>query len=308
MRSDMSVDIRQLDSSASPAMSRTPVIVTVPRRHPWRWAGAGVIGLLAIWAVRVLVTTSAFGWPTVAEHMFSANVLHGVARTLYMTFACSVLGVILGTGIAIMRMSVNPILNSVATFYQWFFRGTPALVQLIFWFNLSTVFPSIAGRDTNTLMTPFLAALLGLGLNFSAYYSEIVRAGILSVDEGQSDAASAYGMSRTQTLRLIVLPQAMRVIIPPTGNEFIGMLKFTSLATVVSFGELLNSVQTVYNVTYEIIPLLIVAALWYLILTSVLSTFQYFVERRVSRGTSRNVQPLWIVTAVRRVLERTRAA
>lgn len=304
----MSVDIHQTGASASSAMSRAPVIVTVPRRHPWRWLGAIAIVLSAVWVVRVLITTSAFGWPTVAEHMFSANVLNGLIRTLYMTFACSVLGVILGTGIAIMRMSVNPILSSVAAFYQWFFRGTPALVQLIFWFNLSTVFPSIAGQDTNTLMTPFLAALLGLGLNFSAYYSEIVRAGILSVDEGQSDAAAAYGMSRAQVLRLIVLPQAMRVIIPPTGNEIIGMLKFTSLATVVSFGELLNSVQTVYNATYEIIPLLIVAALWYLILTSVLSTLQYLVERRLARGTSRNVQPLWIVATVRRVLERTRAA
>ncbi|MFD9670131.1 amino acid ABC transporter permease [Rhodococcus sp. NPDC059968] len=267
--------------------------------HPYRWMAAVVIALLAAWSVRILVVTPTFEWDVVWDYLFDNEVLLGVLRTLQMTVICMVVGITLGTVIAIMRLSPNPILKGVASFYQWFFRGTPTLIQLIFWFNLSSVFPSIefelfgstfVSWNTNELMTPFLAAVLGLSLNFAAYHSEIVRAGILSVDEGQSDAADAYGLSRAQTLRFIVLPQAMRVIIPPTANETIGMLKWTSLASIVSYTELLTTVGNIYNTTYQVIPLLIVAALWYLFMTTILSIGQIFIEKRFARGTTRSAK------------------
>lgn len=267
--------------------------------HPYRWMAAVAIALLSVWFVRILVVTPTFEWDVVWEYLFAHEVLLGVLRTLQMTVICMVVGITLGTIIAIMRLSPNPILKGVASFYQWFFRGTPTLIQLIFWFNLSSIFPSIefnlfgytfVSWNTNELMTPFLAAVLGLSLNFAAYHSEIVRAGILSVDEGQSDAADAYGLSRTKTLRYIVLPQAMRVIIPPTANETIGMLKWTSLASIVSYTELLTTVGNVYNTTYQVIPLLIVAALWYLFMTTILSIGQIFIEKRFARGTTRTAK------------------
>ena len=280
-------------------------IDVVPLRHPWRWVAVVAIVLFAVWVVRVAVTTPAIEWNVVWSYLFDPTVLEGVRNTLIMTVAAMALGVSMGTLIAIMRLSANPILSSVAGFYQWLFRGVPTIVQLMFWFNLSSVFPrlelsvgdvNLFNSSLNDLMTPFLASLLGLGLNFAAYYSEIVRAGILSVDEGQSDSASAYGLSRAQTMRYIVLPQAMRVIIPPTGNETIGMLKWTSIAIVISYSELMHSVQAIYNVTYEVIPLLMVAAIWYLFLTSILSIGQYFVEKRFARGTRRNPRPSFVAT------------
>jgi polar amino acid transport system permease protein len=267
------------------------------RRHPWRWTAAAAVATFLGWLVFVLTTTEAFQWDVVGQYLFSDEVLSGVRNTILMTILCMAVGMVIGTAVAVMRLSPNPVLTGVAALYQWFFRGTPTLVQLIFWFNLSSIFPrfsvnvlgvQVVDVNTNEAMTPLVAAILGLGLNFGAYYSEVVRAGILSVDEGQSDCAAAYGLSRYQTLRHIVLPQAMRVIIPPTGNELIGMLKWTSLASIVGYTELLRSVSNIYNVTYQVIPLLIVAALWYLFMTSVLTVGQYFLEKRFARGTSRN--------------------
>lgn len=287
----------------------------VPLRHPWRWVGAALILLFVLWVAQVLVTTEAFGWSIVDDYLFSSFVLTGVLHTLELTAMVMILGVALGTVIAVMRLSSNPILTIVAAFYQWFFRGVPTLVQLIFWFNLSSVFPQVDlslfgltlwSHDTNDLMTPFVAALLGLGLSFSAYYSEIVRAGILSVDEGQTDAATAYGLNRLQALRFIVWPQAMRVIIPPTGNELIGMLKWTSLASIVSYSELLHTVSVVYNRTFQIIPLLMVAVIWYLFMTTVLSIGQHFVEKRFARGTQRNPRQSPIYTWLKGLLRRER--
>ena len=313
----MSGEVTRLETGQRAQRETSEDVTVVPLRHPWRWVAAALIVLFTFWVVRVLVTTEAFEWDVVADYLFDPSVVNGVLKTLLMTVLAMAVGVTLGTLVAVMRLSVNPVLNSVAAFYQWFFRGTPTLVQLIFWFNLSSVFPRIelslfgfefVNVSSNDVMTPFVAALLGLGLNFSAYYSEIVRAGILSVDEGQSDAASAYGLSRAQTLRHIVMPQAMRVIIPPTGNETIGMLKWTSLATVISYTELLHSVQAIYNLTYEIIPLLIVAAIWYLFLTSILSIGQYFIEKRFARGTQRNPNPSWIAAAFTSIWGRVRSA
>ncbi|WP_425840007.1 amino acid ABC transporter permease [Streptomyces fractus] len=268
----------------------------VPRRHPWRWVGAAAVAVFLVSVVWILATAPAMRWDVVGHYLFDADVLRGVRNTLLMTVLAMVIGMALGTLVAVMRLSVNPVLIAMASLYQWFFRGTPTLVQLIFWFNLASIFPhfrmTVLGVDvidvgTNDVMTPLLASLLGLGLNFAAYYSEVIRAGILSVDDGQTDAAQAYGLTRVQTLRHIILPQAMRVIIPPTGNELIGMLKWTSLASVVAYSELLHSVQDVYNRTYEVIPLLTVAAIWYLALTTVLTIGQRFLEKRFNRGSQR---------------------
>jgi polar amino acid transport system permease protein len=202
---------------------------------------------------------------------------------------------------AVMRLSPNPIVSGGSWLYIWFFRGTPLLVQILFWYNIASLFPEISlgvpfGGPTfvhasaNTLITPLVTAALGLGLNEGAYMAEIVRAGILSVDEGQTHAAQSLGMSRLQIMRLIVLPQAMRVIIPPTGNETISMLKNTALLSVAAYGELLFAAQSIYDVNYKVMPLLIVASIWYLVMTSVLYVGQYFIERRFGRGFTRAEQ------------------
>jgi polar amino acid transport system permease protein len=200
-----------------------------------------------------------------------------------------------------MRLSPNPLVGGASWVYIWFFRGTPVLVQLLFWNFVGALYPKISigipfgpeffSFSANTAITPFVAAILGLGLNEGAYMAEIVRAGILSVDEGQTDAAHALGMTRLQTMRRIVLPQAMRVIIPPTGNETISMLKTTSLVSVIAVTDLLYSVELIYAVNYRTIPLLIVASIWYLIVTTVLSFGQYYLERYFGRGAARELPP-----------------
>jgi polar amino acid transport system permease protein len=233
----------------------------------------------------------------VGHYLFDSRILHGVVATIYITFLAMLIGIILGVVAAIMRLSPNPIVSGASWLYIWFFRGTPLLVQILFWYNLQALFPTISlgipfgpafvHTHANSIITTLVAGLLALGLNEGAYMSEIVRAGIISVDEGQTQAAQSLGMSRLQIMRLIVLPQAMRVIIPPTGNETISMLKNTSLLSVISFGELLFAAQTIYDVNYKIIALLIVASIWYLAMTSVLYVGQYFIERRYGRGFSR---------------------
>ena len=217
-------------------------------------------------------------------------------NTILLAVVAQAVGLALGLVFAVGRMSTNPPAKAVSTFYIWFFRGTPVLVQLTLWYNgVPSVFKhlTIAIPFTHLVlysvrmvdfMTPFNAALLGLGLNEGAYMAEIVRAGILSVDHGQTEAASALGMTRGMTLRRVVLPQAMRVIIPPTGNEFIGMLKTTSLASVVIYEELLRRASDIYIVNFKVMPLLIVASIWYLAMTSVLSVGQHYIEKRYSRG------------------------
>jgi polar amino acid transport system permease protein len=211
------------------------------------------------------------------------------------------IGVALGIVIAVMRLAANPVSRLVASGYIWFFRGTPALVQLLFWYNLASLLPRLSlgipfgpiflSAQSNSVMTPLVAALFGLGLNEGAYMAEIVRAGILSVDHGQIEAAHSLGMTPGKTMRRIVLPQAMRVIVPPTGNETIGMLKYTSLASVISLTELLQSTTIIYDRNFLVIPLLVVASLWYLVATTVLSFGQYYLERYYARGGSRPLPP-----------------
>ena len=263
-------------------------LVAVPLRHWGRWiSGVLVLGLLG--SLVYAFGTADIKYDT-TKHFFTFDtIVKGASKTLLLSVVAQALGIALGVVFAVMRQSGNPVTGGVAWLYIWFFRGTPVLLQLLIWFNLSLIFPSLLGADTNKLMTPFVAALLGLGINEGAYMAEIVRAGIGAVDEGQTEAAQALGMGRGLLLRRIVLPQAMRVIIPPTGNEFINMLKTSSLASIVTYPELLRAAQNVYTNNLQIVELLFAAALWYLVLTSVFSVGQYYLERRFSRGASRTV-------------------
>jgi polar amino acid transport system permease protein len=271
-----------------------PPIKAVPVRHPGRWVGVAVIAVLVAMLVHSFLTNPNFQWDVVGQYLFSEPVLRGLRNTLILTALSMVIGIVGGVLLAVMRLSPNPVLAGAAAVYVWLFRGTPLITQLIFWNFLAALYPRLGlgipfgptfvSVDTNAVISVFAASLLGLGLNEAAYMAEIVRGGIQSVDPGQSEAAGALGLSRTQTLRRIVLPQAMRVIVPPTGNETISMLKTTSLVVVIAYFELTVAVQTIYSRTFQTIPLLIVAALWYLALTSVLSIGQMFIERRFGRG------------------------
>jgi polar amino acid transport system permease protein len=279
---------------------RPDEIRAVPVRRPGRWIAAAIVLLVAASIIRSVVTNKRFQWHVVGQYLFDGRVLHGVRVTLELTVIAMVIGILLGIVLAVMRRSPNPIVSGASWLYIYLFRGTPLLVQLLFWEFVAALYPSIdlgipfgpsfIHAHANSLITPFAAAILGLGLNEGAYMAEIVRAGIISVDEGQNDAAMSLGLSRLQTMRRIVLPQAMRVILPPTGNETISMLKNTSLVSVIAYTELLYSVQQIYDVNYLTIPLLIVASIWYLVMTSIAYVGQYFIERRFGRGFSRTAQ------------------
>ena len=295
------------------AVGRSPEeIRAVPLRHPWRWVVAALVALLIVIVIHSVATNPRFGWGTVGDFLFDGRILRGLLLTLELTVIAMAVGIALGVLLAVMRLSPNPLVSAASSFYIWLFRGTPVLVQILFWSFISALYPRISlgipfggpeliSGNANAIITPFVAAVLALGLNEGAYMAEIVRAGILSVDEGQEEAAQALGMTRLQTMRRIVLPQAMRVIIPPTGNETISMLKTTSLVSVIATQELLYSAQLIYAVNYLQIPLLIVASLWYLTVTSVLSVGQYYVERRFGRGTRRR-QPMTLLERLRRNL------
>jgi polar amino acid transport system permease protein len=253
--------------------------------------------------IRSVVTNARFEWGVVGEYLFDPRILHGAVITIELTVIAMAIGITLGVLLAVMRLSPNPLVSGASWFYIWFFRGTPLLVQLLFWYNIAALYPKIGlgvpfgpsfiHANANTLITPFAAGILGLGLNEGAYMAEIVRAGIISVDEGQADAAHSLGMTRLQTMRRIVLPQAMRVIIPPTGNETISMLKSSSLVSVIVVTELLYAGQLIYSVNFKTIQLLIVVSFWYIVLTSVLYVGQYYLERHYGRGSrERSQSPL----------------
>ncbi|WP_059012207.1 amino acid ABC transporter permease [Streptomyces specialis] len=270
------------------------LIKAVPVRHYGRWLGAVVV--LALLAMLVVAFAGAdIDWSVVGSYLDDDTIVAGARRTLWITLLSMLIGVGLGVTLAVMRLSKNPVLSGVAWGYIWFFRGTPVLVQLVLWFNLSYVFDTLNlgfyKDEMNDVMTPFLAALLGLGLNEAAYMAEIARAGILSVDQGQTEAAHALGMSRARTTRRIVLPQAMRVIIPPTGNEFINMLKTSSLAYVIYYEELFRAADTISSRNLAVMELLFVATVWYLILTTVFSIGQFYLERYYAKGSSRQLPP-----------------
>lgn len=259
--------------------------------HWFRWLSAALI-VLVLAAIARAFANGQIEWSYVSRFITAKVILEGIVNTMVMAVLAMALGIFLGIVVAIMRLSPNPVLKTVAAGYTWLFRGTPLILQLLLWFNLALVFPTIgipglwSGRAVD-IMTPFLAALLGLGINQGAYTSEVMRAGMLSVDIGQYEAAQAIGMGRLRALRRIILPQAMRVVIPPLGNEFIGMVKATSLASVIQYPEVLHNAENIYYANSRVIELLIVAGLWYLLVVSILTPLQMLLERRFARGTLR---------------------
>ncbi len=296
----------------------------VPVRHYGQWVAAAIAMLLVAMLVHTLLSqvpdghyvcsgpasarhcvaqlTWRFGWNVVGQYFTSSEVLHGLVLTLELTVIAMAAGIIIGVAIAIMRLSSNRLLSTTAWLYTWFFRGTPVYVQILLWFNIGALYYSFRlgvpflhydffHVRSDSLFTPFTAGIFALGLNEGAYMSEIARSGLISVDEGQIEAATSIGMTRAQTLRLVILPQAMRVIIPPTGNEVISMLKTTSLLSAAGVIELLGAVSNISATNYEVIQLLITASLWYLIFTTVLSTGQFYLERHFAKGALRTPPP-----------------
>jgi polar amino acid transport system permease protein len=268
----------------------------IPLRHYGRWVLAAVALYLALSYLYALATNKAMRWDVFAQHLFHPAVLSGLLLTVELTIASMALAMASGAILAVMRLAPNPVLNSISFGTVWFLRGTPLLVQLLFWYFLATLFPvlnvgipygpTFFSADTNLVINQFTAAVLGLGLNEGAYMAEIYRAGILSVDHGQSEAAQSLGMSRARTLRRIVMPQAMRFIIPPTGNATISMLKTTSVVLIIGLPDLLTSVQLIYARNFQQIPLLAVACFWYILCTTVLTAVQSWMERRYARGAA----------------------
>jgi polar amino acid transport system permease protein len=290
-------------SSDAPPDERVAVdtepIKAVPVRHYGRWVAGVVVLFIAFIVVRSIVTNDNFAWPVVWDYMFNDRVLRGLQNTLILTVISMLIGIVGGVLLAVMRLSPNPLTKGAAGVYIWLFRGTPLITQLVFWNFLAFAYPRLGlgipfgpefvSWGTNDLINQFTASLLGLGLNEAAYMAEIVRGGIQSIDSGQLEAASALGMKRTTTLRRIVLPQAMRVIVPPTGNETIAMLKTTSLVVAIGYYELMVAVQTIYAQNFKTIPLLLTAVIWYLFMTSILTAIQIQIEKYFARGTSQGV-------------------
>jgi len=280
---------------------RPDEIKAIPVRRPGRWVAAAIILYLTAAIVKSVATNPRFQWGIIRHYFTSSRVLQGLITTLELTVLCMAIGIAIGIVLAVMRLSPNPLVSGASWLYIWFFRGTPVLVQILFWGFIAALYPTLSlgiplgpqfvHFSANSTITPFVAGMLALGLNEGAYMAEIVRAGFISVDEGQTEAAQSLGMTRLQTMRRIVLPQAMRVIVPPTGNETISMLKTTSLVSVIAVTDLLYSVQLIYAVNYRTIPLLIVASIWYLIVTTVLSFGQYYLERYFGRGAARELPP-----------------
>jgi polar amino acid transport system permease protein len=299
-------------------------VKVVPVRHYGRWVGSVIAIVLIAMLVHTLFSKVPdgqricrtinsirkchpainwrFSWNVVFHYFTTYEVIHGLFITLEITALAMVVGIVLGVMLAIMRLSHSRLLTATAWSYTWFFRGTPVLVQLVFWFNIGALFPSLTlgvpffhvtllHINDNAVFTGIVSAVVALGLNEAAYFSEIVRSGLIAIDEGQTEAATSLGMGRGQTLRHVVLPQAMRVILPTTGNEVISMLKTTSLASTAGVLELLGAVTNIYSVTYQIIPLLIVASLWYLIVTTILSIGQFYLERHFAKGALRSPPP-----------------
>jgi polar amino acid transport system permease protein len=270
-------------------------IKAIRLRHPWRTVFAVVLILIFALFIIDAARRPAYDWPSVAKYIFDRRISQAAVNTLQLTIYSMVIAIVLGVILAMMRLTPNPVVKSVAWFYLWVFRGTPVYVQLVFWGLLAVIYQSIDigipfmkpwhSFETNAALNAFTLAVIGLALNEASYMSEIVRAGLLSVNRGQEEAATALGMSWFQTMRRIILPQAMRVIIPPSGNEVISMLKTTSLVTAVPYSfDLYTRTRDISAETFNPIPMLIVASIWYLFFTSILMVGQYFLERRFARG------------------------
>ncbi|MFF2131202.1 amino acid ABC transporter permease [Streptomyces olivochromogenes] len=289
----MTVDIDKTAGPEDTPPAGPEAIKAIPVRHYGRYVSA-VIAIALLVSVIYAFSQGKINWGAIPDYFFDDRIINGVLKTLLLTVLSMLIGVVGGVLLAVMRLSKNPVTSSIAWFYIWFFRGTPVLVQLVVWFNLGLVFTYInlgpIYKDYwSSFMTPLLTALLGLGLNEAAYMAEICRAGLLSVDEGQTEASHALGMSHSKTLRRIVIPQAMRVIVPPTGNEVINMLKTTSLVAVIQYSELFRVAQDIGQTSGAPAEMLFLAAAWYLLLTSVFSVGQYYLERYYARGSSRTL-------------------
>ncbi|MEU6017864.1 amino acid ABC transporter permease [Streptomyces sp. NPDC047515] len=265
---------------------RTDRLRIVPARRTGQWAGAVVALALLALALNSVIRNDAFQWDVVAEYFTTTAVLRGLGLTLWLTALVMVLGFALGTLLAVLRLSDNRVLQAAGWEYIWLFRSTPILVQLLFWFNIGALYPEILGVRTVNLLGPVTVAVIGLTLHEAAYAAEVVRGGILSVERGQIEAAQSLGLKPWRRLRRVVLPQAMRSIVPPAGNILIGSLKGTSIVSIIAVQDLLYSVQLVYHRTYQVIPLLLVATLWYALVTSLLSIGQHCIERHYARGAA----------------------
>lgn len=265
----------------------------VPLRHPGRWAAAASVALLLFLLLKAVVGNPALQWPVVAGYLFNPMIMEGLALTLWMTVLVMVFASIIGMVVALMLLSPSKMLSLPAAGFVWWFRGTPALVQLILWYNLSLIFKTVTlwlpGIGTvfslpmNSVMTPLMAAVVALSLHEAGYMAEIIRNGLKSVSRNQTEAALCLGMPPSLLLRRIVVPQAMRVIIPPTGNETINLLKTTSLVSTIAVGDLLYSAQAIYARTFETIPLLLVVTFWYLVVVTIMSVGQGYLERHFSK-------------------------
>ncbi|HIY64972.1 MAG TPA: amino acid ABC transporter permease [Candidatus Agrococcus pullicola] len=270
----------------------------LPQVRPQRrgqWIGASAVAVVGLLLFYTIAVNENMRWDIVGQNLFTQGVLVGVVWTLVIAILSMIIAIVLGVVIALMRMSGNQLMQGAAKAYLWFFRGTPLLVQLIFWFNLALLFPELGlamlfgpdapgGIDTNQAINWFVAALLGFGLHEAAYMSEIIRSGFLSVDRGQREASDALGMTPGKTFRRILIPQAMRIVVPPTVNQFVNLLKATSLVAFIAGQDLLSAVQTIYARNFQVIPLLVVASIWYLVLVTVISVLQGYLERWLDRG------------------------
>ena len=255
-----------------------------------------VVALLALMLVQGLVTNPRLEWDVVWKYLFNEHVLDGIGWTLILTVASMLIAVVLSVLLAVMRSSANVVLRGVSWFWIWFFRGTPVYTQLVFWGLFSVLIPRLSigipftsiefwSIDSQVVVTAAVGAIVGLALNESAYLAEIVRAGLEAVDPGQAEAAAALGMRRGLIMRRIILPQAMRIIVPPVGNETIGMLKTTSLVLAVPFTlDLQFATNAVANRIYKPIPLLLVACIWYLVITTILMIVQSRLEKYFGKG------------------------
>ncbi len=269
----------------------------LPRRRTWTWVAALAVMLVLANALYSMFTNPGFGWPVVGEYLFAPQIMAGLFTTLMLTAISMTLALLLGIIFAVAAAATNPVLSSVAKGYIWIFRAIPLLVQIIFWYNLAALYPklsvgvpffsSLIEFDTNRVITALSAAIIAMSLNEGAYMAEIVRSGLNSVDSGQREAARALGMSSWDSFRRIVMPQAMRIIIPPTGNETLSMLKYTSLVSVIALPDLLYSAQLISSRNFEVIPMLLVASLWYLIVSTILMMVQSVIERHFSKSVVR---------------------
>ncbi len=263
--------------------------------HPGRWIAATILSLLVVWFCISALRNDAFGWDAYLQYLLDTRIATAAMHTLALTLLAMLIGVILGAIIAVLRMSPNPVLRALAWVYLWIFRGTPVYVQLVFWGLAGVIFQSFnvgfAEIDLQELLkNTFFLAVIGLGLNEAAYMAEIVRAGLQAVPEGQTEASKALGMSWWMTIRRTVLPQAMRIIIPPTGNEFISLLKTTSLVVAIPYSEeLYGRSMDIANNLFDPVPLLMVAATWYLAITSILMVGQYYLEKYFEKGATRTL-------------------